>query len=93
MIAAGHEQAPALAGATVLIVEDEAVVALNLALMLRELGCIALGPAVDNAQALALLRRQRPDAVLLDLGLLDGFAGLWRKLGDDGLRRAAYRGG
>ena len=22
-----------------------------------------------------------------------GFCGLWRKLGDDGLRRAAYRGG
>ena len=27
MIAAGHEQAPALAGATVLVVEDEALVA------------------------------------------------------------------
>jgi CheY-like chemotaxis protein len=73
MIAAGHEQAPALAGATVLVVEDEALVALDLALGLRDLGCIVLGPAADGAQALALLR-QRPDAVLLDLGLRDGFA-------------------
>jgi CheY-like chemotaxis protein len=74
MIAAGHEQAPALAGATVLVVEDEALVALDLALGLRDLGCIVLGPAADGAQALALLQRQRPDAVLLDLGLRDGFA-------------------
>jgi CheY-like chemotaxis protein len=74
MIGAGHEQAPALAGATVLVVEDEALVALDLAFVLRDLGCIVLGPAADSAQALALLQRQRPDAVLLDLGLRDGFA-------------------
>jgi CheY-like chemotaxis protein len=74
MIAAGNEQAPALVGATVLVVEDEALVALDLALELRDLGCIVLGPAADSAQALALLQRQRPDAVLLDLGLRDGFA-------------------
>ena len=58
----------------VLIVEDEALVALDLTLALRDLGCIVLGPAADSAQTLALLRRQLPDAVLLDLGLQDGFA-------------------
>ena len=69
-----NEQAPILTGATVLIVEDEALVALDLALVLRDLGCVVLGPAADSLQALALLRQQRPDAVLLDLGLRDGFA-------------------
>jgi two-component system, response regulator PdtaR len=69
-----NEQASILTGATVLIVEDEALVALDLALVLRDLGCVVLGPAADSAQALALLRQQRPDAVLLDLGLRDGFA-------------------
>jgi CheY-like chemotaxis protein len=69
-----NEQASILSGATVLIVEDEALVALDLALVLRDLGCVVLGPAADSAQALALVRQQRPDAVLLDLGLRDGFA-------------------
>jgi CheY-like chemotaxis protein len=69
-----NEQASILTGATVLIVEDEALVALDLALVLRDLGCVVLGPAADSAQALALVRQQRPDAVLLDLGLRDGFA-------------------
>jgi DNA-binding response OmpR family regulator len=33
-----------------------------------------LGPASSVAQALALLARERPDAVTLDLNLLDGMA-------------------
>ncbi len=75
MTADGNDQgSPTLAGAKVLIVEDEALVALELALALRDLGCIVLGPAADSAQAQALLQRQQPDAVLLDLGLRDGFA-------------------
>jgi two-component system, response regulator PdtaR len=73
MTAARDEQVPGLTGATVLLVEDEAVVALDLALVLGDLGCVVLGPAVDSIQALALLR-QRPDAVLLDLSLRDRFA-------------------
>jgi CheY-like chemotaxis protein len=74
MTANQNERAPPLGGATVLIIEDEAPVALDLVLELRDLGCVVLGPATDSVQALALLRRQRPDAVLLDLGLRDGFA-------------------
>ena len=74
MTADGNDQtSPALAGAKVLIVKDEALVALELALALRDLGCIVLGPAADSTQARALLQ-QRPDVVLLDLGLQDGFA-------------------
>jgi CheY-like chemotaxis protein len=75
MIADRTGQAPpTLTGAKVLIVEDDAVVALELALVLQDLGCVVLGPAVDSVQAQALLQRQPPDAVLLDLGLRDGFA-------------------
>jgi CheY-like chemotaxis protein len=86
MTANQNERAPTLAGATVLIIEDEAPVALDLALVLRDLGCIVLGPAGDCIQALALLRRQRPDAVLLDLGLRDGFVlGLVEALAADDL--------
>jgi CheY-like chemotaxis protein len=87
MTANQNGRAPALAGTTVLIIEDEALVALDLALVLRDLGCIVLGPAGDSIQALALLRRQRPDAVLLDLGLRDGFVlSLVEALAADDLR-------
>ena len=66
---------------------DAVLVALDLALVLRDLGCIVLGPAGDSIQALALLRRQRPDAVLLDLGLRDGFVlSLVEALAADDLR-------
>jgi two-component system, response regulator PdtaR len=66
--------APPHAGTRVLVVGDEVVVALDLARTLCALGCAVLGPASGPAHALALLRRGRPDAVLLDLGPRGGSA-------------------
>jgi DNA-binding response OmpR family regulator len=58
-----------LAGAEVLVVEDDAIIALDLKQALEELGCVVLGPAATVGEALLLLDRVRPRAVLLDLGL------------------------
>jgi hypothetical protein len=41
---------------------------------LREVGCTPLGPQASIAGALATLKVDQPDAVLLDLGLTDGRA-------------------
>jgi CheY-like chemotaxis protein len=67
---------PDLAGLTVLVAEDEAIVALELEGTLRAGGCAVLGPAQSNAEALELLRRgrARPDAALLNATLADGSA-------------------
>ena len=62
----------ALAGAVVLVAEDEALIAMDLEMILQELGCAVLGPAASAADALLLLARRRPDAALLDLVLTDG---------------------
>ena len=56
----------------ILIVEDEFVVAMDLAFILEEAGYEVLGPVGSVAQALELLRHARPDAALLDVILRNG---------------------
>lgn len=56
-------------GQCVLIVEDEALIALTLADSLRELGFTVLGPAHSVEAALALIRQGAPDFAVLDINL------------------------
>lgn len=58
-----------LRGYTILLVEDEALVAMELTALLREQGCHVLGAANSVDRALALLETRQPDAALLDLNL------------------------
>lgn len=58
-----------LRGRHVLVVEDEMLVAMELEWVLRERGCIVLGPAATVDRAVALIGEGRPDAALLDLNL------------------------
>lgn len=58
-----------LAGRKVLIVEDEAVAALYLAGLVRDLGCVVVGPAQALGEAMALARGELLDAAMLDLNL------------------------
>jgi CheY-like chemotaxis protein len=62
-------QSPKLTGLRVLVVEDEALVALQLEDMLHELGCAIVGPASRVGQALDLLGGQEVDAAVLDLNV------------------------
>src|SRR3954454_7390819 len=70
----GRTEREGLAGARVLVVEDEFVIALEVEFLLRDFGCEVLGPVPSVVRALELLGRERPDAALLDLNLLDGMA-------------------
>jgi CheY-like chemotaxis protein len=58
-----------LKGLRVLVVEDEALVALQLEDMLSDLGCAVIGPAARVHQALDLLNGQWVDAAVLDLNV------------------------
>jgi DNA-binding response OmpR family regulator len=54
----------------VLVVEDEALIALHLELILKRHGWRVLGPAASVAQALRLLdKSELPDVALLDVNL------------------------
>jgi DNA-binding response OmpR family regulator len=55
----------------VLIVEDEFLIAMDLAAMLTEAGYDVLGPAGRAADALNLLKDRAPDAAVLDVNLGD----------------------
>ena len=64
-----------IAGTRVLIVEDEAVVALHLRHELKKLGYTVAGTATSGEQALKLVNEVFPDVILMDIhiqGEIDG---------------------
>jgi transcriptional regulator with GAF, ATPase, and Fis domain/AmiR/NasT family two-component response regulator len=63
-------------GTTILIVEDEFIVADELSCMLQEAGYVILGVAKSVEQALTQLKLKRPDLVLLDIYLKGERTGL-----------------
>ena len=60
-----------LAGLRILVVEDEPIVAWDLADALERQGCEVVGPAYDVAQAEKLSREQALDGAVLDVYLGD----------------------
>jgi CheY-like chemotaxis protein len=58
-----------LAGARILLVEDEALVAMMLEDMLLDLGCIVIGPAARVEEAMLLVHAEAIDAAVLDVNL------------------------
>jgi two-component system, response regulator PdtaR len=61
---------------TILVVEDEAFVAMDATAILEEAGHEVCGIAADKVGALRLAERFRPDAAVVDLHLTNGRTGL-----------------
>ena len=59
-----------------IIVEDEAIVAADIAIRLAELGYDVVGTAAAGEEALALVERVHPDLVLMDIHLQDAMDGI-----------------
>ncbi|HWW73824.1 MAG TPA: response regulator, partial [Pyrinomonadaceae bacterium] len=62
--------------ARILVVEDEAIVAMDIGARLRVLGYEVVGPASTGAAAVELAERARPDLVLMDIMLRGGMDGV-----------------
>jgi CheY-like chemotaxis protein len=60
---------PSLRGARVLVVEDEAMLSLNLETMLLDMGCVVAGTADKIDDALQIARTSQFDVALLDVNL------------------------
>lgn len=58
-----------------MIVEDQAILAMELELVLADSGCDVVGCAMDTVGALTIADRERPDLALIDVNLLDGLTG------------------
>lgn len=62
-----------LAGLSVLVVEDDYLLAKEVTSALREHGAVVLGPVPDVARGRALLSQSLPDCALLDINLKGQF--------------------
>lgn len=60
----------------VLIVEDEVLLAAELAYLIEEVGCREVGHAMSSDEALAMAAALRPDLALVDVHLQDGPTGI-----------------
>jgi CheY-like chemotaxis protein len=68
---------PRSAGAArVLIVEDEAIIAMDLAAILTRQGCVVIGPEATGEDSVARAGAERPDLVLMDIHLRGHMNGL-----------------
>lgn len=59
----------------VLIVEDQAILAMELEYVLGEAGHVVVGCAMDAPEAGDLADRERPEVALVDINLRDGLSG------------------
>jgi len=62
-------RAEALQGLRILVVEDEALIVMEMEDMLTELGCQVVGPVSTVEKALALIGEAEVDGALLDMNL------------------------
>ncbi|MFP4268135.1 MAG: PAS domain S-box protein [Spirochaetaceae bacterium] len=62
--------------ATILVVEDEQIVAFDIMDTLKKLGYSVLGPVDTGAEALEIVEKQSPDLVLLDVKIKGGMDGI-----------------
>ena len=60
----------------VLIVEDEALLAMQLEAMLADAGHEVVGWAMNSSEAMQLFQRAQPDLAFVDLQLADGATGI-----------------
>ncbi|WP_336489859.1 response regulator [Methylobacterium nigriterrae] len=60
----------------ILVVEDEALIALELEYLLDDLGHVTVGVAASSSEAIALGASTAPDVALVDIHLVDGPTGV-----------------
>ena len=76
LIAAAHSEMQLSVEGRVMIIEDEAIIAMDIAAIVGEMGHAITGIARTKAEAVALAGRERPDLILADIQLADNSSGV-----------------
>jgi DNA-directed RNA polymerase specialized sigma24 family protein/CheY-like chemotaxis protein len=75
-VAAARQSITDCLQASVMIIEDEAIIALHIRSIVEGLGHSVAGVARTRTEAVALAERTRPELVLADISLADGSSGI-----------------
>ncbi|WP_374441417.1 response regulator [Stella sp.] len=76
MLNRAWDQLRAQPSAQVLVIEDEPIIALDIAGILKDMGHDVIGVAATSDQAIALAKARKPSLVLADVQLEDGSTGI-----------------
>lgn len=76
LIADAMQEMTASTAGRVLVIEDEAIIALDIAAILREMGHTVTGIARTRTEAVALAKAERPDLILADIQLAENSSGI-----------------
>lgn len=60
----------------ILIVEDDVIIALHLRAMLESIGNIVIGPALNDEQCMKIMKKEKADAVFMDIQLKNSKDGI-----------------
>jgi CheY-like chemotaxis protein len=88
LIAQAHDDITEMVAGDILIIEDEAIIAMDLQAIVTDMGHRVNGVARTRDTAIRMGGAQRPDLILADIQLADNSSGidavkaLWRDLGD-----------
>jgi CheY-like chemotaxis protein len=76
LLARAWERVNSQLATSVLVIEDEPIIALDIAGIVRDLGHAVVGIAASQVEAVAMARAKRPGLVLADIHLGEGGSGL-----------------
>ncbi len=76
LLKTAHDELTRSVSGNILIIEDEAIIALHIKMIVTELGHNVTAVARRHADAVKLAANQRPDLILSDIHLADGSSGI-----------------
>lgn len=76
LVAVAMEEMEAAVAGRVMVIEDEAIIAMDITAIVREMGHSVTGVARTRKEAVALAAKERPDLILADIQLADNSSGI-----------------
>ena len=76
LIAVAMEEMEAAVAGRVMVIEDEAIIAMDISAIIQEMGHSVTGIARTRKEAVALAANERPDLILADIQLADNSSGI-----------------